>query len=145
MIPFRLLLPALAFAALLPGCATPRIPAEASRSVIQSLIQPVPESPWRLGVAWLPGGMGGAAIRSAGIEHVVHRKPLQVPLASAETPTLPLPPFPSPSYSDDEVERAWRKFCRNRLGMTERDRQIIQDTPVPLWAFGNCHTATLLK
>ncbi len=142
MTPFRLILPALAIAALLPGCATPRIPAEASQIVIHSLIQPVPESPWRLGVAWLPGGMGGTATRAAGIEQVVHRKPLQVSDASAKTPRLfPLPP----SYSDDEVERAWRKFCRNRLDMTERDRQIIRDTPVPLWAFGNCHTAILLK
>ena len=143
MTPFRLLLPSLAVAALLPGCATPRIPDETSQVVIQSLIQPVPGPSWRLGVAWLPGGMGGAAIRSAGVEHIVHRKPLQVSVASTETPALS--PLPSPSYSDNEVERAWRKFCRNRLGMTERDQQIIRDTPVPVWAFGNCHTANLLK
>jgi hypothetical protein len=143
MIPFRLLLPSLAIAALLPGCATPRIPTDVSQAVINSLIQPYSEPPWRLGAAWLPGGMGGAAIRSAGLEHVVHRKLLQGPLASAETPTLS--PLPSPSDSNDEVERAWRKFCRNRLDMTEGDRQIIRDTPVPVWAFGNCHTANLLK
>jgi hypothetical protein len=142
MIPFRLLLPSLAVAALLPGCATPRIPAEVSQAVIQSLIQPVPGPSWRLGVAWLPGEMGGAAIRSAGIEHVVH-KSLQLSVPSAEA--LAIPPIPSSSYSDDEVERAWRKFCRNRLDMTERDRQIIRDTRVPVWAFGNCHTANLLK
>jgi len=143
MIPFRLLLPSLAVAALLPGCATPRIPAETSQVVIQSLIQSAPEPPWRLGVVWLPGGTGGAAIRSAGVEHVVHRKPLQLSVPSAEARAIP--PIPSQSHSDDEVERAWRKFCRNRLGMTERDRQIIRDTPVPLWAFGNCHTANLMK
>jgi hypothetical protein len=143
MNPFRSVLPSLALAALLPGCVTPRIPAEAAQAVIRSLTRPVPESHWRLGVAWLPGGMGGAAIRSAGIEHVVHRKPLQLSVPSAEARAIP--PIPSPSHSDDDVERAWRKFCRNRLGMTERDRQIIRDTPVPVWAFGNCHTANLLK
>lgn len=143
MILFRLLLPTLAVATLLPGCATHRIPSEISQAVIQSLIRPQSEPPWRLGMAWLPGGIGGAAIRSTGVEHVVHRKPLQVSDTSAETPTLSR--LPPPPNSDDEVERPWRKFCRNRLGMTERDRQIIRDTAVPLWAFGNCHTANLLK
>lgn len=143
MTPFRLLLPSLAVAALLPGCATPRIPTETSQAIIQSLIQPHPEPPWRLGVAWLPGEMGGAAIRSVGVEHVVHRKPLQLSAPFIEARAIP--PISAPSHSDDEIERAWRKFCRNRLGMTERDRQIIRDTPVPLWAFGNCHTANLLK
>lgn len=142
MIPFRLLLPSLAIAALLPGCATPRISAETSQAVIQSLIPPHSEPPWRLGVAWLPGGMGGAAFRSAGIEHVVYRQPLQLSVAATEGWALSAT---SSSYSDDEVERAWRKFCRNRLDMTEGDRQIIWDTPVPVWAFGNCHTANLLK
>jgi hypothetical protein len=140
---FRLLLPSLAVAALLPGCATPRIPAETSQAVIQSLIQSAPEPPWRLGVAWLPGGMGGAAIRSPGVEHLVHKKSIQVSVATAEASAMSA--SPSSSYSDDEIERAWRKFCRNRLGMTDRDRQIIRDTPVPVWAFGNCHTANLLK
>ena len=143
MIPFRLLLPALAIAALLPGCATPRIPAEASQIVINSLIRPQSEPPWRLGVAWLPGGMGGAAIRSAGVEHVVHKK--SVPVSVATTEASAESASSSSSYSDDEVKRAWRKFCRNRLDMTERDLQIIQNTPVPVWAFGNCHTANLLK
>jgi hypothetical protein len=143
MIPSRLLLPSLAVAALLPGCATPRIPSDVSQAVIDSLIRSHSEPPWRLGVAWLSGGMGGAAVRSAGIEHVVHKKSLPVSVAATEA--APLLASPSSSYSDDEVERAWRKFCRNRLDMTERDRQIIQDTPVPGWAFGNCHTANLLK
>jgi hypothetical protein len=143
MTPFRLLLPSLAVAALLPGCATPRIPAEVSQAVIQSLIQPHSDPHWRLGVAWLPGGMSGAAIRSAGVEHVVHKTSLRVSMAAVEASAVSA--SPSPSHSDDEIERAWRKFCRNRLGMTERDRQIIRDTPVPLWAFGNCHTANLLK
>lgn len=143
MISFRLLLPALAVAVLLLGCATPRIPSETSHAVIQSLIQPVPGPSWRLGVAWLPGEMGGAAIRSAGIEHVVHKKSLQVSVAATEA--SPVSASVSSPYSDDEIERAWRKFCRNRLGMSERDRQIIRDTPVPVWAFGNCHTANLLK
>lgn len=143
MIPFRLLLPSLAIAALLPGCATHRIPTDVSQAVINSLIQPYSEPSWRLGAAWLPGGMGGAAIRSAGVEHVVHRKSLRLSVSSAEAGAIP--PIPSPSHSDNEVERAWRKFCRNRMDMTEGDRQIIRDTPVPVWGFGNCHTANLLK
>ncbi len=135
-------LPLLAVALLLPGCATPRPTPEASQTVIQSLL---PHKPWRLGVSWLSGGLGGAALRSSGFEHVVRKKMPEPPLRVASLRPIEITSLTSPGYSDEEIERAWRKFCRNRLGMTERDHRIIRDTPVPGWLIGNCHTANLMK
>lgn len=141
----RFALPLLAIASLLPGCATQRPTPEASQTVIQSLIPRKPDQPWRLGVAWLSGDLGGAALRSSGFEHVVRKKMAQPSLQVASLQTVEITPLTSSGYSDKEIERAWRKFCRNQMGMNERDHRIIRDTSVPGWLIGNCHTANLMK
>jgi hypothetical protein len=141
----RFATPLLAIASLLPGCATPRVTPEASQTVIQSLLPHKPDKSWRLSVAWLSGGLGGAAIRSSGFEHVVRKKVPETPIHVASLQSVDITPLGTSGYSDEEIERAWRKFCRNRLGMTERDHRIIRDTPIPGWLVGNCHTANLMK
>ena len=141
----RFALPLLAIASLLPGCATPRVTPEASQTIIQSLMSRKPDQPWRLGVSWLSGGPSGAAIRSSGFEHVVRKKMPEPPLRVASLRPIEITSLTSSGYSDEEIERAWRKFCRNRLGMTERDHRIIRNTPIPGWLIGNCHTANLMK
>jgi hypothetical protein len=141
----RFALPLLAITSLLPGCATQRPTPEASQTVIQSLLPRKSDQPWRLRVAWLSGGLGGAALRSSGFEHVVRKKMPETPLRVASLQPVAITPLTSSSYTDEEIERAWRKFCRNRLGMTERDHRIIRDTPIPGWLVGNCHTANLMK
>lgn len=138
-------LPLLAITSLLPGCTTPRLTSEASQTVIESLMPRKPDQPWRLGVAGLSGGLGGAALQSSGFEHVVRKKMAQPPLQVASLQPVEIAPLTSSGYTGEEIERAWRKFCRNRLGMTERDHRIIRDTPVPGWLIGNCHTANLMK
>ncbi|MVF23664.1 hypothetical protein EVC37_18900 [Methylocaldum sp. BRCS4] len=140
----RFALPLLAITSLLPGCAMQRPAPEASQTVIQSLLPHTPGKPWRLGVSWLSGGPSGAAIRSSGFEHVVRKKMPETPLQVASLQPVEITPLTS-GYTDEEIERAWRKFCRNRLGMTERDHRIIRDTSVPGWLIGNCHTANLMK
>jgi len=135
----------LAAAVLLPGCAQFHPSPETSRHVIASLTasdrQP---TPWRLGLTWLPGEQGGAALRSAGVEHVVRQKNL-IPFHSTVSQSPDVTPIIVPLKSDDEIDRAWRKFCRHQLDMTERDRQIIRDTPIPDWLIGQCHSVSLLK
>lgn len=141
----RFAIPLLVIVSFLPGCATPRPAPEASQTVIQSLMPHKPDQPWRLGVSWLSGGLGGAALRSSGFEHVVRKKIPQRPLQVASLQPVEITPLTMSGYTDEEVERAWRKFCRNRLGMTKRDHRIIRDTPIPGWLIGNCHTANLMK
>ena len=56
------------------GC-TPIAPsATVSETVIESILPPAqPEKPWRLDSAWQGGGLGGSALRSSSIEHVVRQ------------------------------------------------------------------------
>lgn len=141
----RFAIPLLAIVSFLPGCAMQRPAPEASQTVIQSLMPHKPDKPWRLGVAWLSGGPSGAALRSSGFEHVVRKKMPETPIHVASLQSVDITQLSASGYSDEEIERAWRKFCRNRLGMTERDHRIIRDTPIPGWAIGNCYTANLMK
>ena len=135
----------LAAAVLLSGCAHLRPSSEASRQVIETLTaENQPKSPWQLGLAWIPGDHGGAALRPAGIVHVMRQKdpiPFHVVLGQSRDIT----PGTRPTSQDGETDRAWRKFCRHQLDMTERERQIIRDTPIPDWLFGQCYSGSLLK
>lgn len=87
------------------------------------------------------------ARRSAGIEHVLRTKnPVQlVAMLSQSSEVTPAAPASSASAGNEETDRAWRKFCRHQLDMTERDRQLVRDTPVPDWLIGQCYSANLLK
>jgi hypothetical protein len=135
----------LAAAVLLCGCANLRPSSEASRQVIESLTaENQPPSPWRLGLAWIPGDHGGAALRPAGVEHVVRQKnPIPLHVLLSQIPDVT--PVIRPVSQDDDTDRAWRKFCRHQLDMTERERQIIRDTPIPAWLVGKCYSGNLLK
>ena len=130
---------------MLPGCTHLRPSSEISRQVIESLtVENQPTSPWQLGLAWIPGDHGGAALRPAGVEHVVQKKnltPFHVVLGQSRG----LTPATRPTSQDDETDRAWRKFCRHQLDMTERERQIVRDTPIPDWLLGQCYSGSLLK
>jgi len=135
----------LAAAVLLSGCAQLRPSSETSRRVIESLTaENHPTSPWRLGLAWIPGDHGGAALRTAGIEHVVRKKNL-IPFHVVRGQNPDMTPVDRLASQDDDTDRAWRKFCRHQLDMTERERQIIRDTPIPDWLVGQCYSGSLLK
>jgi hypothetical protein len=140
-IPFSIL----AATVLLPGCANLRPSPDTSRAVLASLAtSETRDQPWRLGVSWQSGGPGGAALRSASDEHVV-RKRIPAPLNSVSGLHLQGSPMISPIYSEEDIERAWRKFCRHRIDMTERDRRIVRDTPIPDRRLGQCYSGGLMK
>lgn len=130
---------------LLPGCTHLRPSSEISRQVIESLtLKNQPTSPWRLGLAWIPGDHGGAALRPASVEHVVRQKdPIHFHVVLGQSQDLT--PGIRPNSLDDETDRAWRKFCRHQLNMTESERQIVRDTPIPDWLLGQCYSGSLLK
>lgn len=129
----------------LPGCAQLRPSSETSRLVIKSLTAETQlTSPWRLGIAWIPGDHGGAALRPAGVEHVV-RKKNPIPFHVVLGQNRDLTPGSRPTSQGDETDRAWRKFCRHQLDMTDQERQIIRDTPIPEWLVGQCYSGSLLK
>jgi hypothetical protein len=135
----------LAAAMILPGCTPLRPSPEASRRVIESLTaEDQPPSPWRLGLAWVAGDHGGAALRPVGIEHVVRQKdPIPFHVVPGQNPDIT--PVAPPTSQDEETDRAWRKFCRHQLDMTEQERQVIRDTPIPDWLVGQCYSGSLLK
>ncbi|MBS1211671.1 MAG: hypothetical protein H6R26_287 [Proteobacteria bacterium] len=132
-------------AVLLPGCAQFHPSSETSRQIIDSLTHSDRHpSSWRLGLAWIPGEHGGAALRSASIEHVVRKKHL-LPFIAAHAQPAEIASVALPIAGDEATERAWRKFCRHQLDMTEWDRQIVRDTPIPDWLIGQCYSGSLLK
>jgi len=116
-----------ALASVLDGCALQQPTFETAQAVILSLetsvlakkptTDNIANKPWRLGVLWLPGGMGGAAILSPGYEHVVTRNaksPVQnEPALDAEVPVMPSQDYPSPYAPDTEsVNVNKTHFCR---------------------------------
>jgi hypothetical protein len=116
-----LALPLLALAGLLPGCATQHPTPETAQAVIRSLEKPAfakspsCNKPWRLGVSWLPGGLGGAAILSPGYGHVVRKNapsPVQnEPSPNGEVSDLPPRDYPSPHGADGENRREGKSHC----------------------------------
>lgn len=132
---------------LLSGCAFHRPTQETSAEVIRSFAHGPTDKPWTLGVSWLSGGIGGAAIRSAGFEHVIRRNlPVrQVHVASLSPVEItPLEDHPS-GYAEDDVERAWRKFCRHQIDMTDGDQEIVRKTTIPVQLITNCQSGSVWK
>ena len=133
---YNLLLPVL----LSTGCTTIIAPpASVSEVVIESLVSNnQAESPWRLDNAWQCGGLGGAALRSASIEHVVRQVDNQVHL-SVSAPALAAneaqnssQAFSISEITDDKaIERAWRKYCHHQLDMTAEEHALITHTQIP--------------
>ena len=113
-------------ASVLNGCTLQQPTPETAQAVIQSLeisvlakkptADNIANKPWRLGVLWLPGGMGGSAILSPGYEHVVTRNaksPVQNEPASDAEEGLPSLDYPSPYAPDAEGVKVGKpRFCR---------------------------------
>jgi hypothetical protein len=136
------------------GCAHHAPTAEVSETVIASLLSNASvELPWRLDNAWQGGELGGAALRSASIEHVVRQVDNPIPVSS---PGSGLSSFNhgsdnkavTPSNPSDKkaVERAWRKYCHHQLDMTAEDHALVDRTPVPKSILKQgCNPKSLLK
>ena len=142
-------------AGLLPGCAMQQPTPEAVQAVILSLgtsplaIKPTSDNftnkPWRLGVLWIPGGMGGSTILSPGYGHVVRKYAISPDqggsLANAGYPPLPSLAFPSPYAPDAESVRVANvdktRFCRpcrqakskSQSGKAKRHRCTVSHRP----------------
>ena len=118
-----------AFVGVLNGCAMQQPTPETAQAVIRSLETANPANkpitvniankPWRLGVLWLPGGMGGSAILSPGYEHVVRRNAispvLNEPDADVDVPVLPSQDYPSPYAPDYAIDTESAKVDKTRL------------------------------
>jgi len=134
----------------LTACAVRTVPPEVAESVIDAVMADATrDPPWRLGMSWQDGGLGGAALRLSAIEHVVTRHapyPIYRPAALSETFDSSVAVFPvAEGYGAEETERAWRKFCRHGLDMTARERDIVAATDMPSWLRGQCYTASVYK
>ncbi len=136
------------------GCAHHAPSAEVSEAVIASLLPNDPsELPWRLDHAWQGGELGGAALRSASIEHVVRQIDNPIPISSSDSDLSSIKPgvdnktVTSSNSSDKEgIERAWRKYCHHQLDMTAEDHALIERIPVPKTILKQgCNPKSLLK
>jgi hypothetical protein len=121
------------------GCAHHAPSAEVSEAVIASLLPNDPsELPWHLDHAWQGGELGGAALRSASIEHVVRQvdNPISVSSSGSDLSSFKhgsdnKAVTPSNPSDKEAVERAWQKYCHHQLDMTAEDHALIERTPVP--------------
>lgn len=110
-----------------------------SETVIESLLpSPQVDQPWRLDSAWQKGGLGGAVLRSASIEHVVRQVDQKLWLAAVQddenNSTNRILDNIQISQIDDDpllIERAWRKYCHHQLDMTPEEHTLIAHTPIP--------------
>jgi hypothetical protein len=136
------------------GCAHTAPSAEVSEAVIASLITYASvELPWRLDHAWQGGKLGGAALRSASIEHVVRQIDNPISVSSSGSDLSSNKPgndnkavTPSSQSDKETVERAWRKYCHHQLDMTAEDHALIERTPVPKTILKQgCNPKSLLK
>lgn len=138
----------------LAGCAQAPIDPATSQNVINSVTDPSPRPDWRLSVDGFASETGGAALRQPSIEHVVTRKP---PAQTSEatnnnglvTRSLseaePSGTQPSCQTDSADIERAWRKYCRHKLDMTDCDREIVRTTQMPPRLKASCDPKSLKK
>lgn len=139
---------------LIAGCAQAPVDQLTSAQVIASMAQARPQPHWRLSMDGFASETGGAALRQPSIEHVVTRKPpaqtseaknnngfVTRPLSEAE----PSDTQPSCQTDSDDIERAWRKYCRHKLDMTDCDCEIIRTTPMPERLKASCNPKSLKK
>lgn len=136
------------------GCAHHAPSSEVNETVIASLLPHASlEQPWRLDHAWQGGELGGAALRSASIEHVVRQVDNPIPVSSSGSGLSSNNPgsdnkavTPSNQSDKEAVERAWRKYCHHQLDMTAEDHALIERTPVPKTILKQgCNPKSLLK
>lgn len=110
-----------------------------SETVIESLLpSPEVDQPWRLDSAWQNGGLGGAVLRSASVEHVVRQVDQNLWSATVQVngdnSTNNYMDSILISQIDDDpmlIERAWRKYCHHQLDMTPEEHTLIAHTQIP--------------
>ena len=128
-----------------------------SETVIESILPTATqELPWRLDSALQDGGLGGAALRTSAIEHVVrqnNQKFLSVAFRTNQTADFITPESNGLdsikiSQIDDPllVERAWRKYCHHQLDMTPEEHTLIAHTQIPHHILSHgCNPGSLKK
>lgn len=131
------------------GCSHLQASHDVDAEIFQSLLpNPIQQSPWRLDAALQGGGLGGAAIRAAAVEHVVRKKApadkLHQVAASNNNPKITEKSNSNPVAS--AVERAWIKFCQHQLDMSAADHTLVQQNSMPAQLRKHaCHPNSLLK
>ncbi len=147
-----------ALAVVMNGCAMQQPTPETAQAVILSLeTSAFPNNtpsanpankPWRLGVLWLPGGMGGSAILSPGYEHVVRRNAISPvrnePASDAEASVMSSQDYTSPYAPDTESVNVAKvpkvdktRFCRpcrqtkpiSHSGKAKRHKHTVSHRP----------------
>ena len=124
-----------------------------SEAVIDTLVPVQPEQPWRLNSAWQSGGLAGAVLRSATIEHVVSQvdQSFRVLVASDDVDwhdlnvsTQQIPEHQADNSQD--IQRAWRKYCHHQLDMTPEELALVRNMAIPQAILSHgCNPGSLSK
>ncbi|WKJ90244.1 hypothetical protein QZJ86_19870 [Methylomonas montana] len=151
----RSFIPVFAALVLCTACATPAARDERVDEIVIGSMMLDSKGPWRLDSAWQAGGMGGSALRTASIEHVVSQVDLPRPHTDTDSAvtakgkeTSPNQSAPSVPFGDDQsrLERAWRKYCHHQLDLTEAEHDLIERNPPPVTStFRHCDPRSLKK
>jgi len=150
----RSFIPVFAALVLCTACATPAARDERVDEIVIGSMILDSKGPWRLDSAWQAGGMGGSALRTASIEHVV-RQVDQPWRTINDADTVAKPKHTDKSIADSikltqiddssQLERAWRKYCHNQLDLSIEERALIGSTDMPTALQPTCNPSSLLK
>ena len=138
--------------ALCTACASPSAVDEHIHEIVIGSMMLDSKKPWHLDSAWQAGGIGGSALRTASIEHVV-RQVDQPWRAVNDTVAKPKHPDNRPADSIEftqindpsQLERAWRKYCHHQLDLSLEERTLIDSTDMPAALQPTCNPSSLLK
>ncbi|NOV29753.1 hypothetical protein DDY07_08355 [Methylomonas sp. ZR1] len=138
--------------ALCTACASPSAVDEHIHEIVIGSMMLDSKKPWHLDSAWQAGGIGGSALRTASIEHVV-RQVDQPWRAVNDTVAKPKHPDNRPADSIEftqindpsQLERAWRKYCHHQLDLSLEERALIDSTAMPIALQHACNPSSLLK
>lgn len=140
--------------ALCTACASPSAVDEHIHEIVIGSMMLDSKKPWHLDSAWQTGGIGGSALRTASIEHVV-RQVDQPWRAVNDADTVAKPKHPDNSFADSieftqiddpsQLERAWRKYCHHQLDLSLEERALIDSTDMPTALQHACNPSSLLK
>lgn len=140
--------------ALCMACASPSAVDEHIHEVVIGSMLLDSKKPWHLDSAWQAGGIGGSALRTASIEHVV-RQVDQSWWALNDADTVAKHKHADNSFADSieltqindpsQLERAWRKYCHHQLDLSLEERALIDSTDMPSALQHACNPSSLLK
>lgn len=123
---------------LLTACAESSVRVDGPRNNLKPSLSPDQNAKsWHLGVAWLDSGLGGAALQWPGFKHVIRKKDVSITQANLK--------LSQSVFNRENIERAWRKYCRHQQDMTTQDHQMINQTIMPAWLHGQCFSKKLMK